>query len=127
MRTYEPDLIDVTALDVPGARPAGRGAPDPCGVVTEAEAGAIAGVPMQHRPSELETKIEAVRTCTYYGKAPGGGGAMLLRVVTYRCVVSEPAALVRRLEQNDWGKARFQHEPELGLLTTSLTTRVAPA
>lgn len=105
-----------------GAATTGRGAPDPCGVVTEAEAGAIAGVPMQHRPSDVEAKIDAVRTCTYYGKAPSGGGAMLLRVVTYRCIGCEPAELVRRLDRNDWGTARYQHEPDLGPLTTSLVT-----
>ena len=100
----------------------GRGAPDPCAIVTEADAGAIAGVPMQRRASAAEAAIEAMRTCTYYGKAPTGGGAMLLRVVTYRCLGCEPAALVRRLEQNKWGSARFQHEPDLGPLTTSLVT-----
>ena len=100
----------------------GRGAPDPCAIVTEADAGAIAGVPMQRRSSAAEAAIEAVRTCTYYGKAATGGGAMLLRVVTYRCLGCEPAALVRRLEQNKWGSARFQHEPDLGPLTTSLVT-----
>jgi hypothetical protein len=26
------------------------------------------------------------------------------------------------MEQNKWGSARFQHEPELGPLTTSLVT-----
>ena len=116
------------ALLVAAASPAaaqtttGRGAPDPCSIVTEADAGAIAGGPMQHRASPAEAAIEAVRTCTYYGKAPTGGGAMLLRVVTYRCMGCEPAALVRRLEQNTWGSARFQHEPDLGPLTTSLVT-----
>ena len=68
----------------------GRGAPDPCGIVTEADAGAIAGVAMQRRASAAEAGIEAVRTCTYYGKAPTGGGAMILRVVTYRCVGCDP-------------------------------------
>lgn len=98
----------------------GRGAPDPCAVVNEAAATAIAGVPMQHRGSE--PAMDAVRSCTYYGKAPSGGGAMLLRVVTYRCIACEPAELVRHMEQNKWGSARFQHEPELGPLTTSLVT-----
>ncbi len=105
-----------------GAATTGRGAPDPCTIVTETDAGAIANAPMTRRPSEAETSIEAVRTCTYYGKAPSGGGAMLLRVVTYRCVSCEPADLVRRLDQNDWGTARFKHEPDLGPLTTSLVT-----
>lgn len=105
-----------------GAATTGRGAPDPCKVIGEAEAGAIAGVPMQHRTSDVEAAIEAVRTCTYYGKAPSGGGAMLLRVVTYRCIGCQPADLVRRLDQNKWGTARFQHEPDLGPLTTSLVT-----
>jgi hypothetical protein len=94
-----------------------RGAPDPCGLVTEAEAGAVAGVPMHRRASE--PKNDLGRSCTYVGKAPGGAGAMSLRVVTYQCIC-EPAAMVRRLEQNDWGNTRFQHEPELGPLTTSL-------
>jgi len=100
----------------------GRGAPDPCAIVTEADAAAIAGVPMQHRASAAEGQIEAVRSCSYYGTAPTGGGAMLLRVVTYRCIGCEPAALVRHMEQNKWGSARFQHEPDLGPLTTSLVT-----
>ena len=107
-----------------GAAPAttGRGAPDPCAIVTVADAGAIAGVPMQRRASAAEADIEAARTCTYYGKAPTGGGALLLRVVTYRCLGGEPKALVRHLEQSKWGSARFQHEPDLGPLTTSLVT-----
>ncbi len=100
----------------------GRGAPDPCTLVTDADAGAIAGVPMQRRPLEAEAAIEAVRTCTFVGKAPSGGGALLLRVVTYRCLNCEPAELVRRLEQNKWGKAHLQHEPAFGPLATSLTT-----
>lgn len=105
-----------------GAATTGRGAPDPCMVVSEAEADAISGVAMQHRTSDVEARIEAVRTCTYYGKAPSGGGAMLLRVVTYRCVGCVPADLVRRLDENKWGTAHFQHEPDLGPLTRSLVT-----
>ena len=94
-----------------------RGAPDPCGLVTEAEAGAIAGAPMKRRPSEPENDM--VRNCTYVGKRSSGGEAVSLRVATYQCIC-EPGAMVRRLEQTDWGATRFQHEPDLGPLTTSL-------
>lgn len=67
-----------------------QGAPDPCELVTEAEASAIAGVPMQHRPVPPTTEL---RNCVYLEKAPSGKGVTGVIVITYRST-AEPSALV---------------------------------
>ncbi|MBA3317587.1 MAG: hypothetical protein H0T50_05785 [Gemmatimonadales bacterium] len=91
-----------------------QGAPDPCALVTEAEAGAIAGVPMQHHPMPARTEL---RNCVYLVKAPSGKNVTGLLVTTYQSI-ADPSALVQQ-GKTDCGKANFKHESDLGPLTAS--------
>ena len=91
-----------------------QGAPDPCELVTEAEAGAIAGVPMQHRPMPARAEY---RNCVYLQKAPSRKGVTGLVVTTYRSI-AEPSAMIQQ-GKTDCGKGHFKPEPGLGPLTAS--------
>jgi len=91
-----------------------QGAPDPCELITEGEASAIAGVPMHHRPMPAKTEF---RNCVYLQKAPSAKGVTGLVVTTYRSIAA-PSAISQQWK-TDCGEGRFKPEPDLGPLTAS--------